>query len=84
MQTMILRMKSRTSFFLTHVVTIVFAPLIRRDEIITYFDDISIQAETKTHMSRRLRNFYETVGKSKLKGAPEKTYFFLAAVFFAM
>ena len=75
-------MESRTSFFLTHVVAIVFAPLIKMNEIITYFHDISIQAETKTHMSDRLRNFYETVGKSKQKGAPEKTFFFLAAVLF--
>ena len=43
--------------FHTRLVTILFPPLITKGEIITYFDDIVIQADNKTQTFHRLRNF---------------------------
>ena len=44
-----------------------------------YIDDILIQVDTKNQMFDRLQHFHESLGKSKLKTAPDKTYFYLAA-----
>ena len=74
-------MKALPVFF-TRVMTILFTPLIEKNEIITHIDVILIQADTKTQMFDRLRSFHETLRKFKLQAAPYKTYFSLAAVKF--
>ena len=66
----------------TRVMTFLLALLDNNDEIITYIDDILIQVDAKTQMFDQLRNFYETLSKSKLKAAPNERYFFLSAVIF--
>ena len=62
--------------------TILFAPLIKKNEIITYIDDILIQAENVEQMFIRLDNFHKALRQSKLKAAPDKTFFFLLSVKF--
>ena len=58
--------------------TFFFPPLIRKNEIISHIDNLLIQVDTKIQMFDRFRIFHETLRKSKLKVAPDKTYFFLA------
>ena len=60
--------------------TFLFAPHINKIKIITYTDDILIQADTKIQLFDRLRDFHETLRKSKLKAVPDKISFFHAAV----
>ena len=62
--------------------TFLFAPHIKKNEIVTYIDNILIQIDRKTQMFGRLRTFYESLGKSKPKAARDKTFFFLAAINF--
>ena len=64
----------------TRVTTFLFALLIQKNEIITYFDDIMIQAENKTQLLDQLRDFQEKLMNSRLKTAPDKTYFFHGTV----
>ena len=52
--------------------TIIFARLFKKSEIITNIVEILIQAETKTQMFDRRCNFHETLRKSKFKAAPAK------------
>ena len=68
--------------FFTRVITILFAPLIKANEIITILMTYLVQASDDAQMFKRLRNFHEALRKSKLKAAPEKTYFFLHSVKF--
>ena len=60
--------------------TNLFAPLIKKNEIVTYFDAILIQADTKTQIFEQRPNFLKTLTKTKIKATPDETYFLLAAV----
>ena len=64
--------------FFNRMMTLLFAPPIKKNETTTWIDDILIQADTKTQMFDGLRNFLETLRKFKHKAAPDKRYFFLA------
>ena len=64
-------MKASPGFF-TRVMTNIFAPLIKKNEIITYIDDILIQVDTKNRMFDPFLNFRETLGKSELRVALDK------------
>ena len=74
-------MKSLPGIF-TRVTTNRLALPIKKIEINTYIDDIMIEVDTKTQMIDRFRNLHDTPRKPNLKAAPDKTYFFFAAVQF--
>ena len=77
----ILALKASPVFF-ARILTISFAPLVERNEIITYIDDIVVQAVIKPQMFERLRNFHGALRNSKLIASPDRTSFFLLAVKF--
>ena len=58
------------------IMIILFAQLIKQNEIIRYFDDVSVQTENKNQMFEQLWNFPEPLGNYKLKAAPNRTLFF--------
>ena len=59
---------------------ILFAPLIRRTETITYIDEILVQAENKLQTAER--RIHQTLLNFKLKAAPDTTCFIHIAVKF--
>ena len=62
--------------------TVLFAPLITKNEAITYSDDILIQAVNETQMFHRLQIFNEVLRKPIPETTPDNTYFFITAVKF--
>ena len=60
--------------------TILSPPLIRKNESISYIDNLLIQVITKRQVFDRFRYLHETLSKSNVKAAPDKTYFFPATV----
>ena len=67
--------------FLSRIMTIHFAPLIRK-KAITYIDDTIMQAQDETEMFEIIDKYHELFRKSGLKAQPEKTKFFLRKVQF--
>ena len=68
--------------FFSRIMTIQFAPLIKRKKAITYIDDTLMQAETKPEMMDIIQEYHRLLRASGLKAAPEKTNFFLRKVQF--
>ena len=66
----------------TRTMTNLFAQLIRRNEVRTQIDKILLHAENKPQIFERIRNFHEAIRISKLKAAPDRTFFVLIAVIF--
>ena len=54
---------------------ILFAQITKRNEIITYNDDILAQAKNKSQRYGRHRNFHGAVRNLRLKANPKKTFF---------
>ena len=68
--------------FFSRIMTIHFAPLIKRKAALTYLDDAMLQAETKTEMFQNIKEYHYLLKKAGLKAAPDKTKFFLRKVKF--
>ena len=68
--------------FFSRIMTIHFAPLIKRKKTITYIDDTLMQAETKAELFDIIREYHAFLRSSGLKSDPEKTMFFLEKVQF--
>ena len=66
--------------FFSRIMTIQFAPLIKRKKAITYIDDTLMQADTKPEMMDIIQEYHRLLRASVLKEAPEKTKFFLRKV----
>ena len=60
----------------------IFKPLIRKNKIITYLDDVFIQDTTTDTKSKTLTHYQTTLEKENLKAAPDKPFFFLDSVKF--
>ena len=54
-----------------------FAPHVKTKKIITYIDDILVQAENKHPNFDRPRKVHETLRKPKFKAAPDQRFFLL-------
>ena len=62
--------------FFSRIMTIHFAPLIKRNQAVTYIDDTIMQAQTVEEMFDIIATFHDLLRKSGLKAQPEKTKFF--------
>ena len=54
----------------------IFKPLIRRNKIITYLDDVFIQDTTTDTMLQTLNEYHTILANENLKAAPDKSFFF--------
>ena len=57
-------------------------PLIRKNKIITYLDDVFIQDTTTDTMLQTLTHYHTILENENLKAAPDKSFFFLDSVKF--
>ena len=57
-------------------------PLIRKNKIITYLDDVYIQDTTTDTMLQTLTQYHTILENENLKAAPNKSFFFLDSVKF--
>ena len=53
-----------------------FAPLIEKNEAMTYLDDVLLMGNSIPKMFKTLEEFFECLKKAKIKIAPEKAFFF--------
>ena len=60
----------------------IFKPLIRKNKIITYLDDVFIQHTTTDTMLQTLPQYDSILNNENLKAAPDKSFFFLDSVKF--
>ena len=58
----------------------IFKPLIRKNKIITYLDDVFIQDTTTDTMLQTLTQNHTDLEKENRKAAPDKSFFFLDSV----
>ena len=68
--------------FFSRIMTIHFAPLIKKKQAITYIDDTIMQSQTINEMFEIIDKYHELLRKAGLKAQPEKTKFFLRKVQF--
>lgn len=68
--------------FFSRIMTIHFAPLIKRKKAITYIDDTLMQASSKSEMFDVILEYHRLLRSAGLKAAPDKTKFFLKKVQF--
>ena len=68
--------------FFSHLMTIHFDPLIKNKQAITYIDDTIMQLQTRGEMFTIINEYHTLLRKAGLKGAPDKTFFFLKKVKF--
>ena len=68
--------------FFSHLMTIHFHPLIRKERAITYIDDTIMQSQTRGEMFTIINEYHTLPRKAGLKAAPDKTFFFLNKVKF--
>ena len=66
--------------FFSRLMTILFDPLIRKKEAITYIDDTIMQSQTRSEMFTIINEYHALLRKAGLKTAPEKTFLFLKKV----
>ena len=59
-----------------------FKPLIRKNKVITYLDDVFIQDTTTDTMLQTLLQHHTILENENLKAAPDKSFFFLDSVKF--
>ena len=55
------------------VMTIHFAEMIAKEQVMTYIDDVILQAKTNRDMSKNLQSYRQCLQSSGLKAAPNKT-----------
>ena len=58
----------------------IFRPLILKRNAITYLDDVFMQSQTKDEMLTVLEKYHKILQNENLKGAPNKSHFFLTRV----
>ena len=68
--------------FFSRIMTIHFAEMIAKKQVITYIDDVILQAKTKAEMWKNLESYFKCLRSSGLKAAPKKTKLFLRKVQF--
>jgi hypothetical protein len=68
--------------YFSRIMVIIFAPMIKAKEAMTYIDDLLIQAFEKEHMFNLIKKVHTLLRKANLKAAPDKTFFFLRNVKF--
>ena len=68
--------------FFIRLMTILFDPLIRKKQAITYIDDTIMQSQTRGEMLTIINEYHTLLRKAGLKAAPDKTFFFLKNVKF--
>ena len=68
--------------FFSRIMTIHFAEMIAKKQVITYIDDVILQAKTKQEMWNNLDSYFKCLRSSGLKAAPNKTKLFLRKVQF--
>ena len=62
----------------------IFKPLIRKNKIITYLDDVFIHDTTTDTMLQTLTQYHTILENENLKAATDKSFFFLASVNFSL
>ena len=62
--------------FFSRIMTIHFAPLIKRNQAVTYIDDTIMQAQTVEEKFDIIATYHDLLRKSGLKAQPEKTKIF--------
>ena len=60
----------------------IFKPLIRKNKIITYLDDVFIQGTTTDTMLQILTQYHTILKNENFKAAPDKSFLFLHSVKF--
>ena len=68
--------------FLGRLMTILFDPLIKKKQAITYIDDTIMKSQTRGEMFTIINEHHTLLRKAGLKAAPDKTFFFLKKVKF--
>ena len=68
--------------FFSRLITVHFDPLIGKKQAITYIDDTIMQSQTRGEMFTIINEYHNLVRKAGLKGARDKTFFFLKKVKF--
>ena len=68
--------------FFSRSMTILFDPLIRKKQAITYIDDTIMQSQTRGEIFTIINEYHTLLRKAGLKAAPDKTFFFLKKVKF--
>ena len=63
--------------FFSRILTIHFAGMIAKQQVITDIDDVILQAKTKAEMWENLESYFKCLRSSGLKAAPNKTKLFL-------
>jgi hypothetical protein len=69
-------------YFFTRMMMLIFAPMIKTKKMITYIDDVLIQAKTKQEMFDNIDEFHKLLEHSGLKADPLKTNFFQTKINF--
>ena len=67
---------------ISRLMTILFDPLIKKKQVITYIDDTIMQSQTRGEMFIIINECHTLLRKTGLRAAPEKTSFFLKKVKF--
>ena len=68
--------------FFSRLMTIHFDPLIKKKQAVTYIDDTILQSQNKNDIFTVTNEYHTLLWKAGLKGAPDKTFFFLKKVKF--
>ena len=68
--------------FFSRLMTILFEPLIKKKQAITYIDDTIMQSQNKGAIISIIHEYHNLLRKAGLKAAPEKTFFLLKKVKF--
>ena len=68
--------------FFSRLMTILFEPLIKKKQAITFIGDTIFQSQTKGEMFSNIHEYHNLLRKAGLKAAPEKNFFFLKKVKF--
>ena len=64
----------------SRIMTILFAEMIVRTQVITYIDVVILQAKTNAEMWKNLDSYFKCLRSSGLKAAPNKTKLFLRKI----
>ena len=68
--------------FFSRLIAILFEPLIKKKQAITYIDDTIMQSQNKGEIISIIHEYHNLLTKAGLKAAPEKTFFLLKKVKF--
>ena len=68
--------------FFSRLMTILFDPLIKKKQAITYLDDTIMHSQSRSEMFTIINEYHTFLRKAGLKAAPDKTFFFLKKIKF--